>query len=149
MKHVKEYEVKGDRFDPPHARTIKHLATPWPSGTRNIWMGVTKVDPGNSSNLHSHEDMEEIFYVVSGHGRIRVGEEGEAVEPGNCIYLPIGSPHELINTGDETLKVVAAASPPFSLDSFGAVHKGQEWLPLREYQGVGDLPTSSMDPIRG
>jgi mannose-6-phosphate isomerase-like protein (cupin superfamily) len=69
--------------------------------------------------------MEEIFYVVSGHGRIRVGEDEEDIEPGSCIYLPIGSPHQLVNTGDETLKVVAASSPPFKLDAFAEVHKGQ------------------------
>ncbi len=124
MKHVREHEVKGDRFDPPHGRTIKHLAAPWTFGTRNIWMGVSKVDPGSSSSLHSHDDGEEIFYVINGHGRIRVDEEEEAIEPGSCIYIPAGSSHQLINTSDETLKVVAAASPAFKLDKFDDLHKG-------------------------
>jgi len=123
MKHLKEHEVKGNRFDPPHARTIKHLAAPWTLGTHNIWVGVSKVDVGNTSNLHTHDDVEEIFYVISGHGRIRVGDEEEAIEPGSCIYIPVGLPHQLINTCDETLKIVSAASPPFKLDEFNSMHK--------------------------
>jgi putative monooxygenase len=123
MKHVKEHEVTGERFDSPHARTIKHLAAPWTVGTRNIWMGVSKVDPGSSSSLHSHDDVEEIFFVISGHGKIRVGNEEEEIEPGSCIYIPTGSPHQLINPGDETLKIVASASPAFQLEEFDDIHK--------------------------
>ncbi len=122
MKHLKEHEVEGERMPPPHARTIKHLAAPWTMGTRNLWLGVSKVDPGSSSNEHSHDDQEEIFYVIAGHGRIRVGGEEEPIEPGSCIYIPMNTPHQLINTADETLKVLSVASPPFVPDKFKAVH---------------------------
>ena len=122
MKHVKEHEVEGERFEAPYARTIKHLAAPWTLGTTKLWVGVSKVDPGNTSNPHTHDDAEEIFYVISGHGRIRVGEEEEAIGPGSCIFVPVGNEHQLINTGDETLKVVAATAPPFELDKFDKAH---------------------------
>jgi len=123
MKHVKEHEVEGERMSSPHARTLKHLAAPWTVGTRNLWVGISKIDPGNSSNEHSHDDLEEIFYVVAGHGRIRVGDEEEPIEAGSCIYIPTDTPHQLINTGDETLKVLAVTSPPFVPDKFKAVHR--------------------------
>jgi mannose-6-phosphate isomerase-like protein (cupin superfamily) len=123
IKHVKEHEVKGERFDPPHARTIKHLAAPWTLGTRNVWLGITEVDPGNASNLHSHDEREEIFYVISGQGKIRVADEEEAIEPGSCIYIPIGLPHQLINTAKEKLKAVAVTSPAFTLAKFDEAHK--------------------------
>jgi mannose-6-phosphate isomerase-like protein (cupin superfamily) len=122
MKHIKEHEVEGERFPPPHARVIKHLAAPWTLGTQNLWVGVSKVDPGSSSNMHAHDDMEEIFYVISGHGKIRVGDEEEPIEPGSCIYMPLNTPHQLINTSDETLKVLATTSPPFIPDKFKAIH---------------------------
>jgi len=123
MYHVNQKQVKGQRFETPYARTIKHLAAPWTFGTCNIWMGISIVEPGNSSNLHAHDNREEIFYVVSGRGRIRVDDEEAAIEPGSCIYIPKGSAHQLFNTGDEILEVVAAASPPFDLDGFKDVHR--------------------------
>ena len=122
MRHVKEHEVEGERFERPYARIIKHLAAPWTLGTTKVWLGVSKIGPGSCSNPHGHDAAEEIFYVVSGHGKIRVGAEEEDVEPGSCVFVPIGEEHQLINTGDETLKVVAATAPPFQLDGFDAVH---------------------------
>lgn len=123
MHHIKEHEVDGERYAPPYERIIKHLASPWTMGTTNLWMGISEVHVGSTSNLHAHDDTEEIFYVVSGRGAIRVGDEREAIEPGSCVYVPIGYSHQLINTGDETLKVVCAASPPFHADKFDDVHK--------------------------
>jgi mannose-6-phosphate isomerase-like protein (cupin superfamily) len=125
MHHINQREVKGERFEAPHARTIKHLAAPWTFGTRNIWLGISIVQPNNSSNLHSHDDMEEIFYIVSGRGRIRIDDEEEDIEPGSCIYIPTGASHQLINNGNEILEVVAASSPPFNLDRFKDVHKAR------------------------
>jgi mannose-6-phosphate isomerase-like protein (cupin superfamily) len=122
MRHVKEHEVEGERFEKPYARIIKHLAAPWTLGTTKLWLGVSKIDPGSCSNSHAHDAAEEIFYVVSGYGKIRIGAEEEDVEPGSCVFVASGEEHQLINTGDETLKVVAATAPPLQLDEFEAVH---------------------------
>lgn len=122
MKIIKEHEVEGHRFDPPHARVIKHLAAPWTLGTSKIWTGLSIVDPGYTSNPHSHDDLEEVFYVVSGTGRIRIGEEEEDIAPGSCIFAPPKTIHQLINTGQEILKVYAVTSPPFTPTYFKDVH---------------------------
>jgi len=123
MKHIKENEVEGERFPPPYARTIKHLAAPWTLGIQNLWIGLSIIDPRSSSNPHAHGDREEIFFVISGHGKIRVGPEEDFIEPGSCIYVPIGHIHQLINPGNEALKVIAATSPAFQLESFEAAHQ--------------------------
>lgn len=122
MKHVKEYEIVGERFEKPYARVIKHIAAPWTLGTTKIWLGMSKIDPGSCSNPHTHSDQEEIFYVVSGHGQIRVGTEVADVGPGSCVFAPTGQEHQLINNHDETLNILAAASPPFELTRFNATH---------------------------
>ena len=122
MKHVKEHEIEGERFETPYARIIKHLAAPWTLGTSRLWMGVSEIALGGKSNLHTHDDAEEIFYVVSGYGKIRVGEEVEDIGPGSCIFVPIGNEHQLINSGDEILKIVAATAPPFLLEKFDTIH---------------------------
>jgi mannose-6-phosphate isomerase-like protein (cupin superfamily) len=123
LKHIRENEVKGERFGPPHERTIKHLAAPWTMGTHNLWMGITEIDAGSSSSLHLHDDLEEIFFVIGGQGKIRVDNEEETIGPGSCIYIPIGCSHQLTNLGSETLKVVASASPPFDREKFDKVHR--------------------------
>ena len=67
MKRLNEYDIEGERFDEPYARVVKHLAAPWTLGTTKIWLAVSTVDPRSCSNAHTHDDMEEVFYVVSGY----------------------------------------------------------------------------------
>ncbi len=126
MKHVKEHEVEGESFPPPHARVIKHLAAPWTVGASRLWAGVTIIGPGSSSNPHLHDDAEEIFYVISGTGRIKVEEEEEDIAPGSCIFIPPKSLHQLLNTGQVELRVLAVTSPPFTATGFKEVHKPNE-----------------------
>jgi mannose-6-phosphate isomerase-like protein (cupin superfamily) len=123
MKFIHEKDAEADYIGPPHQRVIRHLAAPWNMGTKHLWMGTSSVDPGFTSNPHSHEDQEEIFYCISGRGRIRVGDEEMALEPGMVVYVPEGTVHQLINTeGTEVLKVLSAVSPPFIPEKYRKDH---------------------------
>jgi len=67
---------------------------------------------------HHHDISEEIYYVVSGSGRIRVESiEGE-INPGTLIYIPKSAVHALENTSDVDLEVLCVASPPYRDDDF-------------------------------
>ena len=123
MRHVREQDIEAIRAPAPNPRTLKHLAAPWTIGSQNIWLGLSEVDPGSSSNAHSHERNEEVFYVVSGEGFVRVDDERQAVSAGSVIVIPPGSTHQLENSGDEVLKVVCSVSPPFVKEDFEAEHE--------------------------
>jgi uncharacterized RmlC-like cupin family protein len=74
------------------------------AGSQGIWAGVTVVGPQVASAKHHHGELETVIYVVSGHGRIRWGEDlefSEDVEPGDFIYVPPFVPHQEINPGSE------------------------------------------------
>lgn len=124
MFFVQEQDVIGDRMDAPHARVVKHLIAPWNAGTSKLWMGISVIDPQSTSNPHAHEHQEEIFYCLSGRGRIKVGETEVPISPGSCIFVPEGVLHQLINTqSDELLRVLSATAPPFSRDGWTHVHE--------------------------
>lgn len=118
MYIVHEDNVVGDKIGPPHQREIKHLSAKWTLGSQNLWLGSSNVDPGYTTNPHFHETQEEIFYCVSGKGRIRVDDEEHEFYPGMVCYVPAKCTHQLINDGDEVLKVVAAVSPAFEREQF-------------------------------
>jgi mannose-6-phosphate isomerase-like protein (cupin superfamily) len=126
VKYLVEQEVKGDVFPEPFARTIKHLACPQTLGTRNIWLGIDEIQPRNSSNGHAHGDQEEVFFFLSGEGRVKVDQEEIEVGPGHCVLCPMGSFHQVINRGETILRFVAVVSPPFTPEGFGSSH-GQTW----------------------
>lgn len=73
-----------------------------------------KISPGKSFIRHYHEQMTEVFIIISGQGKIMLGEETASVVGGDTIILPVGVTQKMENTGKEdlvyiTLGVVHAA----------------------------------------
>lgn len=52
---------------------------------------------------HQHAKKEQIFFVVSGAGTIKVGDESFTVKPHDLIFVPTGVTHQTINLADEPL----------------------------------------------
>ncbi|WP_428559371.1 MAG: cupin domain-containing protein [Solidesulfovibrio sp. DCME] len=71
-------------------------------GADNFCMRVIEVAPGGVIPLHQHPWEHEQF-IHAGTGRIRIGEDWSALEPGRVVYVPADAPHGMENTGDEPL----------------------------------------------
>jgi mannose-6-phosphate isomerase-like protein (cupin superfamily) len=54
----------------------------------------------------------EMFYVVSGKGSMRVGDETLPITPGDAVWVPGETAHQMENTGQVVLKVLWVLSPP-------------------------------------
>jgi mannose-6-phosphate isomerase-like protein (cupin superfamily) len=65
------------------------------------------VPPGASIGPHSHDQEEEVYIVLRGHGRII--EAGTPIEigPGDSVLTGNGASHAVENTGAEPLEMVA------------------------------------------
>ncbi len=61
--------------------------------------------PGEIAYQHSHEAMEEVFFVESGRGEILIDGINYALEPGVCVVVNARETHEIRNTGDADLIV--------------------------------------------
>lgn len=61
--------------------------------------------PGEKAGAHSHDDMAEIFTVVSGCGEIRINEVAYVFSAGLTVVVEPGEVHEIINTGSSELVV--------------------------------------------
>lgn len=84
------------------------------SPARNQSLAEATVAPGESTAAHYHRESEELYLVTAGSGRVRLGEEWREVRPGDCVVIPAGEVHELLNTGESELIVVCACSPAYS-----------------------------------
>jgi len=56
------------------------------------------IDPGKINNMHTHEDIEQVYMVLKGGGTVQVGEERKEVRAGNVVFLPTDVPHGFFNT---------------------------------------------------
>jgi uncharacterized cupin superfamily protein len=71
-----------------------------------LGMNVSRVRKGHTfCPFHYHMLEDEIFYVLSGRGVLRYGDELHELRPGDCIALPAGTKvaHQLANPYDEDL----------------------------------------------
>ena len=78
-----------------------------------------ELPPGGAEGMHSHgedEPLEELYLVVEGSARMRVGDETHELGPGDAVLAPVGSEHDLRNTGQTTLKVVVIWGRPAEAD---------------------------------
>ena len=75
-------------------------------GLKGLGCSVNVVPPGKKAfPFHRHHVMDELFYIVSGSGQYRYGEETMPVRAGDLVGAPAGAKaHQIINTGSEDLR---------------------------------------------
>ena len=61
---------------------------------------------GTSVGAHQHPAMSEFYYVMSGQGTLRVGNEAAPIRNGDAIPLHLGEIHGVENTGSEPLEIM-------------------------------------------
>jgi mannose-6-phosphate isomerase-like protein (cupin superfamily) len=116
-----------EAFDVPfHEETrSRELANP-ERGSDDVVFRLTSMGPGGQDHWHNHETVEQLIFVRSGEGTVRVGEPGnEAAQtthdlgPESFVYLPRRTYHQVKNTGDESLELIVIWAPPYeSLDEW-------------------------------
>ena len=61
--------------------------------------------------LESHIDpYEEVYYILSGKGLMKVGDDEQQVTNGDAIWIPCGVSHGLVNNGTEDCLVLVIAA---------------------------------------
>ncbi len=85
-----------------------------PLAAKGLGANVTSVPPGKAAfPFHHHHANEEHFFVLSGTGVLRLGEDTYPVRPRDYVVIPPGGPelaHQFVNTGDEDLVYLAIST---------------------------------------
>lgn len=111
LPFVKAADVQGDYRNPP--RVSKLLLAPKFGGVEHLSMGMNITEVGSMIPDHTHEDSEEVLFLMSGRAKLVIEGEGEwEIGPETAFYSPKGIKHRLENIGDEPLKLVWVYCPP-------------------------------------
>lgn len=86
-------------------------------GTENLdsdhmTVGLTEVAPETEMTPHTHDDMEEIIFIIEGQGEAIVGDSVEKLEPFTAVKFPIGLSHVVKNQSKEIMRFVFCFNPP-------------------------------------
>jgi len=71
---------------------------------------ILSLEPGASIGRHTHDTTFEIFYGISGKGKVLYEDTEDPMYPGCCHYCPQGRSHSLVNDGTDTLSVFAVVA---------------------------------------
>ena len=79
----------------------------------NQTLAEARLPAGGSTTPHHHVKTEEIYYILTGSGRMRIGRETREVVPGDAIAIPPGASHQITNTGPDVLKFLCCCAPGY------------------------------------
>ena len=92
---------------------IRELLAHRNSAIRNQSLAEARLEPGQQTAPHYHIRTEEIYYILTGEGRLEVGPETRLVKPGDAIAIPPGEVHTITNTGTGQLKFICCCAPSY------------------------------------
>jgi mannose-6-phosphate isomerase-like protein (cupin superfamily) len=92
---------------------IRELLAHRNSCIRKQSLAEARLPPGGATTPHYHPRTEEIYYILEGAARMRIGGEERDVRAGDAIAIPPGQIHQITNTGNEVLKFLCCCAPGY------------------------------------
>ena len=78
------------------------------------------IQPGEDIGMEVHEEHDQFIRIEQGKAKAILNGEETDVEDDFAIVIPAGTQHNVVNTGDDTLKLYTIYTPPEHKD--GVVH---------------------------
>jgi mannose-6-phosphate isomerase-like protein (cupin superfamily) len=83
----------------------------------NLQLTLMALQPGEDIGLEVHEDHDQFLRVEQGSATVHMGPDEAVLEEqvagkDDAIFVPAGTWHNVINTGDNTLKLYSIYAPP-------------------------------------
>jgi quercetin dioxygenase-like cupin family protein len=78
-------------------------------GLRSVEVWMQTIAPGAQTPRHRHA-CEEVVVVLRGSGTCEIDGSSLTFGPGSTLILPAGVPHQIANTGEDEMHVIAALS---------------------------------------
>ena len=100
-------------FSTKDGSEIRELLAHRNSAIRKQSLAEARLPPGGSTTPHYHPLTEEIYYLLEGTGRLRIGAETRDVGPGDAIAIPPGEVHTITNVGSGILKFLCCCAPGY------------------------------------
>ncbi len=112
MSSVKVIKLgSGRRTDLPGGSWVQELITSTLAGSKKCMLGYSTFKPGTATKTLVHSE-EELCYVISGRGKLRLQDTDVEFEGGDALYIPPEVAHSVVNVGDTDVVMVYIFSYP-------------------------------------
>ena len=73
---------------------------------------LMSLKPGEDIGLEVHKKIDQLLIFVQGSGEANIGGQKFPIKEGTLAFVPAGTPHNFVNTGNTDLKLFTTYSPP-------------------------------------
>ena len=87
---------------------------------KHLQLVLMSLNPGEEIGDEVHEDRDQFFRVEKGAGEVIIDGKRHKIKDDDAIIVPAGTRHNVLNSGDEPLKLYTLYGPPEHRD--GVVH---------------------------
>lgn len=113
MEVVRFWEEPGVTVPRPYKRHIKVALASDRRNSMEITFSQVLIYPGSETDYHAH-DRPELIVVVSGRGKSVCDGKEIRVQSDMALWIKPGEKHQLVNDGDEMLKLYTFFTPAYS-----------------------------------
>lgn len=79
---------------------------------RHLQLVLMSLEPGEEIGEEVHDDRDQFFRVEEGEGEVWIDGNRTEIEDDTAIVVPAGARHNIVNTGDEPLRLYTLYAPP-------------------------------------
>lgn len=107
-------------------------------GAEKLSSRLWRIEPGQASTKHRHRTQEELYVLVEGTGRARIGDEALTFAVGDTFLAAPGTVRQLFNDTDSDQLWLVVGAPPEAVSS--TLEMTQEDLEFMYPDGPKALP---------
>ena len=94
--NIEELEV----YAPPdHCKILNGRLIGENVGAKQVRVTFGVAEGGGNASMHSHPNMEKVYFVIEGELRVKGEKEDVAVKKGMALFIPAGEAHLTYNPG--------------------------------------------------
>jgi mannose-6-phosphate isomerase-like protein (cupin superfamily) len=129
MKHGYKGDIETATLNNEHFRHVLYTGA-------HVQLVLMKLEPGEEIGLEVHEENDQFFRFESGNGTVIVGDTTYDVVDGDAVIVPAGTKHNVVNTGEEPLKLYTLYAPPHHEDGVVRNTKEEAEADAPEFDGT-------------
>ena len=103
---------------------------------KQLQLVLMTLQPGEEIGAEVHTENDQFFRFEGGTGKCVIDDHEYTVRDGSAIIVPLGARHNVINTGNEPLKMYTLYAPPHHKDGIVRDTKKEAEDNEEEFDGV-------------
>lgn len=93
---------------------------------KHLQLVLMTLQPGEEIGEEVHEDHDQFFRIEAGRGQVLIDGKATDIEDDDAVIVPAGARHNVVNTGDQPLRLYTIYGPPEHRDGVVVRAKAEE-----------------------